>query len=320
MRATSVFYLFLLLWLVVIVAVGAIALRFEPVAISSDSMLPRINVGDVVLIDPSPDDLGPGAVITFEDPARPQRLVTHRIADVEPDGALVTKGDANRVPDSSPVPTDAVEGAGRLLVPMVGLPVMWARHGAWPEFAIWLAMTAAALFGATARAEAITHEREGPLSRIRSFADSSDAPAAIIGACALVLLVAGTSLVWQETASAFTDTSPNPDNSFAAATLSAPTNVSATFDCGVLSVGKGIVVEWETVTDADGYEVHRSTTSGGPYSLIASVDAASTSYKDTNVEDNTTYHYVVRSTAGSWTSEYSTEVSETTPGSLSCLL
>lgn len=66
--------------------------------------------------------------------------------------------------------------------------------------------------------------------------------------------------------------------------------------------------------------MHRSTTSGGPYTLIATVDASTNSYKDTNVENDTTYHYVVRTVAGSWTSEYSAEVSETTPGSTGCLL
>lgn len=318
-RAASAFYLFLLLWLVAIVAVGALAAGLEPVAISSGSMLPRINVGDVVLIGPAPDDLGPGAVITFEDPARPQRLVTHRVADVKPDGALVTKGDANRVHDSTPVPPGAVEGVGQLLVPLVGLPVMWAQQGAWLELSIWLAVTAAAVFGAMAGGEPVTRGRGRGLAKVGTLADSRDAPAVVIGACALVLLVAGTSLVWQDAASAFTDSTPNPDNGFAAATVSAPANVSATFDCSLLSTG-GILVDWDAVGGADSYDVHRSTTSGGPYTLVATVDASSTSYNDTDVANDTTYHYVLRTVDGSWTSGDSAEASETTPGSTECTL
>lgn len=310
-QAVSIFYLFLLLWLVAIVVVGAVVMRLDPVVVSSGSMLPRINVGDVVLLQPDPQELGPGAVITFEDPARPGGLVTHRIEDVNPDGTLVTKGDANRVADSSPVASDVVEGAGRLLVPMVGLPVMWAQQGAWLEVSIWLAVTAAALFGATTRDRPVTGGHEGLRSRVQTFADSKDAPAAIIGTCALVLLVAGTSLVWQDTASAFTGSSPSRDNDFAAATLTAPTNVSATFDCGLRGVGSGIVVDWDAVTDADSYQVHRSITSGGPYTLIATVDAGSTSYKDTDVANNTTYYYVIRTTYRSWSSNYSAEASGT---------
>lgn len=319
-QAASTFYLYLLLWLAAIVAFGAIVMGLQPVAISSGSMLPRINVGDIVLIDPSPAELGPGAVITFEDPANPERLVTHRIEELGPDGAFLTKGDANQVPDPSPVPPDAVEGAGRLLVPMVGLPVMWAQRGAWLELAMLAGVTGAALFGATTRDAPERSQREGLTSRIRRFARSEDAPAVVIGSCALVLFVAGASVAWQDAASAFTGSSPNPDNSFAAGTVAAPTNVSATFDCGVLSLGKGIVVDWDAVNGADSYEVHRATTSGGPYSLIATVDASSTSYKDTDVANDTTYHYVLRTVDGSWLSGYSAEVSQTTPSSTECAL
>lgn len=70
----------------------------------------------------------------------------------------------------------------------------------------------------------------------------------------------------------------------------------------------------------ESYEVGRSTTSGGAYSVIASVDASTTEYFDTDVENSTTYYYVVRSVAGDWVSEDSAEASETTPGSTDCLL
>lgn len=320
-HGVSTFYLSLMVWLVAIVAFGALFLGLEPIAISSGSMEPRINVGDVVLVDPAPGELGPGAVVTFDDPVTTSdRLVTHRIEDVAPNGRFVTKGDANAVPDSTPVPRDAVEGAGRVLVPLVGRPVMWVQQGAWPKIAFWFLATAAAVFSIGARDDAARSRREGVMASIRRFAGSRDAPAAVIGSCALILLIAGTSAAWEDAASAFTGASPNPENRFDAAVLAAPTDVTASFDCGVLSVGKGVLVEWGAVSEADSYEVHRSTTSGGPYSLLATVDATSTSYKDTEVANDTTYHYVVRSVAGGWTSDLSAEASATTPSSTECLL
>lgn len=122
------------------------------------------------------------------------------------------------------------------------------------------------------------------------------------------------------TEAVFTDSDAVADNSFATLDLVPPTNVTATFDCGTLGMGKGILVEWDGVSGADGYEVARSTESGGPYTTIATVDASPTEYMDNDVENSTTYYYVVRSTASGWVSEDSAEASETTPSSTQCLL
>ncbi len=57
-----------------------------------------------------------------------------------------------------------------------------------------------------------------------------------------------------------------------------------------------IDLSWDAVTGDPslfGYEVLRSDTSGGPYSLAALVTG--TTYQDLNVRENTTYFYVVRS-------------------------
>lgn len=103
------------------------------------------------------------------------------------------------------------------------------------------------------------------------------------------------------------------DNTFATVDLVPPGNVTATFDCGTLGLGKGILVEWDAASGAGGYEVARSTSSGGPYTTIATVDASTTQYMDNDVENSTTYYYVVRATASGWSSENSAEASETTP-------
>lgn len=137
----------------------------------------------------------------------------------------------------------------------------------------------------------------------------------------VLLAVVGVAVVGTGVAGAvFTHASTIADNSFATLDLIAPSNVTATFDCGTLGLGKGILVEWDGVSDVEGYEVARSTDSGGPYSTIASVDASTTSDMDTDVNNDTTYYYVVRSTASGWASENSAEAAETTPSSTECLL
>ena len=67
-------------------------------------------------------------------------LVTHRVVGQEADGSYRTQGDANPTPDPRPVHPGNIVGVGRLLVPMVGLPVVWLRSGAIGPFAIWAAL------------------------------------------------------------------------------------------------------------------------------------------------------------------------------------
>ena len=86
---------------------------------------------------------------------------------------------------------------------------------------------------------------------------------------------------------------------------SAPTGLTATPSLGRVTLG------WSTSVGAIDYNVYRSTTSGGPYTLIAS-GLTSPDYADTGLNNGTTYYYVVkaRSTYGGF-SPYSTEVSAT---------
>lgn len=96
----------------------------------SESMAPTLQRGDLVLVAPAaaPDAYRPGDVITFREPAR--GLLTHRVVRTTEDGsAYVTRGDANRVDDVSPVPFGAVEGRVRVVVPGAGLPMLWASDG-----------------------------------------------------------------------------------------------------------------------------------------------------------------------------------------------
>jgi signal peptidase I len=96
----------------------------------SGSMAPRFRAGDVVVAGPvDPDALEPGRLVIFEDPARSERTVLHRVVRRLPDGSLITRGDANPSDDSTPVPPELVEAAPRLRVPWIGLPVRWVHEG-----------------------------------------------------------------------------------------------------------------------------------------------------------------------------------------------
>lgn len=130
-------------------------------------------------------------------------------------------------------------------------------------------------------------------------------------AAVLVAVVVGTSVpaAWaafagQATASA----------TYSSATLAPPTGLSATASCSLLIVGPQVALGWTATTStyATGYTVERSTASGGPYTVLASLGASTTSYTDTSTSAGTTYWYVVVATYQSWSTP-SAQASATTP-------
>lgn len=83
----------------------------------------------------------------------------------------------------------------------------------------------------------------------------------------------------------------------------------------VLSAAAGngqVALNWTAVTNATGYIINRSETSGGPYSRIDTVTGA-TYYLDTGVTNGTTYYYVVIAQLGTNESAPSDEAAAT-PG------
>jgi signal peptidase len=106
------------------------------VVVVSDSMSPGIQKGDVVVIEPSDGkDLGPPSVILFATGTGDE---LHRINDVKPDGSYETKGDANAAPDTTLVEPSQVKGVGKMLVPRIGIPLMFIRDHEWGLFAVFL--------------------------------------------------------------------------------------------------------------------------------------------------------------------------------------
>lgn len=127
------------LYLAVVVLLGAwlavitLTTGWRPVVITGGSMLPTLRVGDVLLVEDHPDDLlGQRSVITYE-PTRGTEAVTHRIHEVLPESqTYITKGDANPNVDTDPVTPAQVLGVGRLVIPLLGLPMIWLRSGEFP--------------------------------------------------------------------------------------------------------------------------------------------------------------------------------------------
>jgi hypothetical protein len=77
------------------------------------------------------------------------------------------------------------------------------------------------------------------------------------------------------------------------------------------SSGDGVVpLRWQQSFGATGYAVLRATTSGGPYTTIAS-NVTGGSYMDTSVVNGTTYYYTVTATNAAGTSANSPEDSAT---------
>ena len=70
----------------------------------------------------------------------------------------------------------------------------------------------------------------------------------------------------------------------------APTNLTASVTFSQVSLS------WAGMATSMGYEVKRSTTNGGPYSVIGTVAASSNGFTDTTVSYGVTYYYVVSAT------------------------
>lgn len=101
----------------------------------SGSMEPELGVGDVVVESTiSPLDAKVGDVVTFRDPERPDRLITHRVRRVRASGdevSFTTKGDANNTVETWQIARHGGIGRVQYRVPKLGYAVAWiSRPGA----------------------------------------------------------------------------------------------------------------------------------------------------------------------------------------------
>lgn len=111
------------------VALLPVLVGWQPSVVLTGSMAPSLRPGDVVLTAPlGAEPVRPGQLIRFRDPGDQTRSLLHRVVEVNPDGSVRTRGDANADDDSSPVADDRIEGAARARIPYVGLLALWLRQ------------------------------------------------------------------------------------------------------------------------------------------------------------------------------------------------
>jgi hypothetical protein len=97
-----------------------------------------------------------------------------------------------------------------------------------------------------------------------------------------------------------------------------PVPGAPTFLMGFPGLGPQINLRWTAPAQSasggpvSSYKLLRSTTSGSGYSLIATLDASTTTYRDTGLAHNTTYYYVVQAINDSGASPASNEAAPTT--------
>ncbi len=110
----------------VLLTLAVPVLGWSSSVVVSGSMSPAVEVGDVVLAAPQPQEqLQAGDVVVLQ--TGTGRL-THRLVGVTAAG-WQTQGDANPTPDSDPARPEQVLGRVVVVVPAVGLPAVWARAG-----------------------------------------------------------------------------------------------------------------------------------------------------------------------------------------------
>jgi signal peptidase len=120
------------------------AIGWHPRVVLTGSMLPVIRPGDVSVIGPAavgPITLPKGRVVLVRDESMRSGFYLHRVVGYDAAGRVVTKGDANRTADSEHVPADAIRGQLRLVVPVVGLPVVWLQNDRYVPLLVTGALT-----------------------------------------------------------------------------------------------------------------------------------------------------------------------------------
>ena len=288
------------------VLVPTVVLGWQPVTIISGSMAPTVQPGHVVVVEPFADQtLEKGVVVTYRD-VDVDRLVTHRIAAIDEDGTITTKGDANAVDDPVPLTEDRIVGVGRLVVPAAGLPSLWAYQGRTDLLAVVGVLTVLAASSAASAVSTGTRSLRQRLSlrggtpqraRLRNLGLAT-------GVLAVVAVLGATAV----SRAAFVGAEDNNSNTFQASTVAAPATLDATCQpAGILDSTHKVHLQWGGVDGATGYVLERSTTSL-VWDVVVTAPAGQTSYTDAVSKlVLSTMTYRVRAIAGSWESGHTSD-------------
>ncbi len=231
-----------LIFVVALVGCATLPLAFDltGTVVQSGSMLPRIGVGDVVLSRPlsahAPTPLG--RVVTFPAPvgSTAPGIRLHRIVGTNPDGSLITAGDANRDVDSASLARANIIAVACLLIPWVGLPAFWLQHGLLLPLAGWLALTLLALLIEFLAARDETKERRehhsgptpprrGARALVGSIGTENTLWVVALVLCAALVAIAP---MTPTASSAFTGMTTNVGNNWTSAVVQTPAKLSFT--------------------------------------------------------------------------------------------
>ena len=108
-------YLFMLIksifYSLLITIAFALIIGFRPVIVAGGSMIPTLEIGDVVIIKKLPQQqIKVGDILTYK-LSENDEYCTHRIIEIDENGNFLTQGDwAGSSPDITPVPYDKVVG------------------------------------------------------------------------------------------------------------------------------------------------------------------------------------------------------------------
>lgn len=97
---------------------------YQPYVVLSGSMEPSVRAGSVIFADTRFREINANDIITFQNGSG---TVTHRAVQVNENGAIITKGDANKTEDPVPVSASQVVGIVRFSLPCLGYLVLFVR-------------------------------------------------------------------------------------------------------------------------------------------------------------------------------------------------
>lgn len=115
---------------VILVPIIIFYMKYSVIIVSSNSMAPYLNVGDIIIVDKYTSEIQVGDIVVFVDPSN--RLCVHRIVEIKHSDhkeVYLTKGDGNPTPDPWYLTRSEivgkvvfkVPGIGRLLLKVSGL-------------------------------------------------------------------------------------------------------------------------------------------------------------------------------------------------------
>jgi signal peptidase len=124
---------------------------WEMFVVTSGSMTPNIDPGDVVMVDTGDSNPRVGDVITFRPSNDSALFITHRVVEVNQTPVqsveYMTKGDANPSIDFLPVEATQVVGPVDAVLPLIGRLVLGMRD---PRFVLIVGISVALAEWATA--------------------------------------------------------------------------------------------------------------------------------------------------------------------------